>query len=70
MLKKQASAYTQEFVVLSDSKDHHDKMKDFLSGKFDDMHVEHHVVEGEQVAIAGEGRHYKRSVEQDTKKLL
>jgi hypothetical protein len=70
LLKKRAENYDKSFTILSDSQDHQLQIKWFLENRFAHLQVSHHVLEWEQISVAGEWWYYKRDLEQDVKKLL
>lgn len=70
LLKKQSKNYSSEFVVSVDTSVDQGPIQKYLEMNFDASLIEHKIVEGEEVFVAWEWRYYKRSLEQDVKKLL
>lgn len=70
LIKKLDSNYNPTFVVKTDSKDHNTQIQDFLNKKFKDGDITSQGDIDQWVSVAGEGRYYQRSLDQDVKKLL
>ena len=70
LLKEKSQDYNAEFVVKLWDKNHYGLVKKFLDTKFVDSNIEQLESTVDTVKISGEGWFYKRSLEQDTKKLL
>jgi len=68
--KKYSEWYHSEFVVKADTVEHYEDVKKYLDGKFLWSEITQHTTKWNSIRISGEGRYYKRWLEQDVEKLL
>ena len=70
LLKEIAQDYKPEFTIKSDSIDHNRKIEDYLKSTFQESNIAKDQRPQDEIKISGEWRYYKRSFEQDVRKLL
>ncbi|HRX63897.1 MAG TPA: hypothetical protein P5060_02210 [Candidatus Absconditabacterales bacterium] len=68
--KSLAKDYKPEFQVSGDSKEHGDKLKDFLDQKFQNAKIHTNAQDKTGIHISGEGWYYKKDLDSDLKKIL
>lgn len=78
LTKEITEDYHREFNVVSDSKDHNEKIKDNLDAKFQDAKIHTHISSEQNrgdcdhlwVRISWEWRYFKKDLDSDLEKLL
>jgi len=68
--KSLAKDYKPEFQVSWDSKEHWDKLKDFLDQKFQNAKIHTNAQDKTWIHISWEGWYYKKDLDSDLKKIL
>lgn len=70
MTKSISKGYKPEFTINSDSQNHNDKLKTYISTKFKNSKINTAVLDNIWIKISGEWRYYKRDLNSDLEKLL
>jgi len=68
--KRLADNYNPELQISSDSKDHNQKLKDYINTKFQESNINTNVLDKIWVSISWEWRYYKKDLDSDLGKIL
>jgi len=70
MIKSSSDKYKPEFNISSDSKDHNEKLKEYIDTKFQSSKINTNAWDKIWVSISWEWRYYKKDLDSDLEKIL